>query len=91
MSLDEEELLWQKGILGDHGPDALLNIVFLQIGINFALRSGAKHKALRHGKNCQIVVVEPTGKCPNLHYLEDCSKNHQGGLKGHEIKPKEVI
>ena len=91
LSLDEKELLWQRGLLGDHCPDALLNAVFFQISINFALRSGAEHRALRHGENYQIVVVEPTGQHPYLHYMEDCSKYHQGGLKGCKIKPKEVI
>ena len=80
LSLDEEELLWKRGILGDHSPDALLNTVFFQIGINFSLRSGAEHRALRHRENCQIVVVEPTGQRPYLHYTEDCSKNNQGGF-----------
>ena len=61
MSLNEEEILWEKGILGEHSPDALLNTFFLQIGTYFALKSGAEHRALRHGKNCQIVVVKPTG------------------------------
>ena len=91
LSLDEEELLWKRGILGDHSPDALLNTVFFQIGINFALRSGAEHRALRHGENCQIVVVEQTGQRPYLQYTEDCSKNNQGGLQGRKIKPKKVI
>ena len=41
----EEELLWDQGILGDSTPQALLNTVFFQNGINFALRSGDKQTA----------------------------------------------
>lgn len=87
---EEEEVLWNKGILGDHNPEALLNAIFYLVGVSFALRSGSEHRALRH-PNCQISVVEPTGKRPYLHYREDSSKNNPGGLKGRKIKPKEVV
>ena len=75
----EEELLWDQGILGDSTPQALLNTVFFQNGINFALRSGDKHRQLRHD-DCQITVVERSSERPFLQYVEDTSKNKQGGL-----------
>ena len=34
LSAKDEELLWEKGILGDHTPQALLNAVFCLNGIN---------------------------------------------------------
>ena len=36
-SLEEEELLWQSGVLGEKDPWTLLNIVFYFIGVKFAL------------------------------------------------------
>ena len=52
---EEEQILWDKGILEDHSPHALLNTVFFQNGINFALRSGGEHHSLRNTSNgCQI-------------------------------------
>ena len=64
LTLEEEEILWNKGILGDHSPLALLNTVFFfQNGVNFALRSGSEHRALRY-ENCQISVFDLPGKRP---------------------------
>ena len=28
LTVEDEEFLWEKGILGDHSPQALLNAVF---------------------------------------------------------------
>ena len=86
---DEEELLWSKGILGDHTPQALLNTVFYMCGVYFALRSGQEHRQLCH-KPCQITVVEKPGEGPYLLYIEDMSKNNQFGLKGRKFLPKSV-
>ena len=44
LSPEEEELLWKKGILGDHSPQALLNSVFFFNGVCFALRGGDEHR-----------------------------------------------
>ena len=40
---EEEEVLWEKGILGDHSPKALLNSLFLFNGVCFVLRSAEEH------------------------------------------------
>jgi len=55
----------------------------------FALRSGKEHKQLRQNP-CQIELVEHPGERSFLKYTEDVSKNHPGGLKGRNIKPKVV-
>ena len=86
---DEEDLLWEKGLLGDHTPDALLNTVVYMNGLYFALRSGKEHRNLRHSPS-QIEIVERDGERPYLLYTEDCSKNHPGGLKGRRINRKVV-
>ena len=58
-------------------------------GLYFALRSAGEHHQLRHNP-CQIVLVECPEERPYLEYTEDISKNHQGGLKGHNHKPKVI-
>ena len=86
---EEEDSLWSKGILGDHSPQALLNTVFYQNGVNFALRSGSEHRQLRY-QDCQIQAIERPGERPYLLYVEDSSKNNPGGLKCRKMKTKEV-
>ena len=37
---------------------------------------------------CQIPLVECPNERPYLEHAEDIYENHQGGLKGHNQKPK---
>ena len=85
-----EELLWQKGVLGNHSPLALLHTVFYFNGVRFALRSGDEHRRLRFEKS-QVVVVRKPGERTYLQYTEDSSKNSQGGLKDRKCKTKQVV
>ena len=77
----EKEILWQKGLLGDHSPQALLDTMVFMNGLYFALRSGNEHRNVRFSP-CQIEVHDDEGERPYLLYTEDLSKNHPGGLKG---------
>ena len=86
---EEEEILWTKGLLGSHNPQALVDTVLFMNGIYFALRSGDEHRQLR-SKPCQIQVIREPGKRPHLRYIEDISKNRPGGLKGRKLKSKVV-
>ena len=49
----EEKLLWQKGLLGDHSPQALLNTTVFMNNLYFALRSGNEYQDL-HFLPCHI-------------------------------------
>ena len=92
---EEEEVLWQKGLLGDHTPQALLNTMVFMNGLYSALRSsGNEHRNLCFSP-CQIEVHDNEGEQPYLLHTEDLSKNHPGGLKSTpklvpQIKPKLV-
>ena len=44
LTLEEEETLWQKGLLGSHNPQALLDTMLFMNGMYFALRNGAEHR-----------------------------------------------
>ena len=57
LTMDEEEQLWEKKILGDHSPKALLNTMMFMNGLYFALRSGVEHRQLVHSPS-QIQLVE---------------------------------
>lgn len=89
VTIEEEELLWQKILLGDHSPQSLLNTMFMN-GLYFALRSGSEHRQLHHEPS-QIQLFEKPGERAYLLYTEDISKNHPGGLKGRKQKPKVVV
>ena len=89
LSEEEEEILWQNGLLGDSTPQTLLDTMVFCNGLYFALRSGQEHRQLRL-RPCQIEIIENDGKRPYLKYTEDISKNRQGGIKGRNMKPKIV-
>ena len=44
LSLEEEELLWDKGLLGSANPQALVDTMLFMNGLYFALRSGDEHR-----------------------------------------------
>ena len=44
ISDEDEEKLWNAGILGDHSPTALVQAIFFLNGINFSLRGGKEHR-----------------------------------------------
>ena len=86
---EEEEKLWSTGQLGDSSPQQLLNTILYYCGLYFALGSGKEHRQLRRSPP-QIELFERPAERAYLRYSEDVSKNHPGGLKGRNIKPKVV-
>lgn len=54
---ENEEKLWQAGVLGAHNLQALLNTMIYINGLYFALHSGYEHCQLRHNL-CHIKLVE---------------------------------
>ena len=88
ITVDDETLLWDKGQLGDHSPQTLLDTMIYLIGIHFALRSGQEHRDLQ---TTQFEVVNPTDAEPYLIYTENVSKNNPGGLSHRKITPKRVV
>ena len=87
---DDEDVLWQKGALGDHTPQCLLDTLIFYIGMNFALRSGDEHRRLRFHP-CQIEAKQDENGQQYLLYTEDVSKNHRGRLVNRKVKPKQVV
>ena len=86
---EEEEKLWSTLQLGDSSPQQLLNTTLHYCGLYFVLRSGKEHRQLRCSPS-DIELFERPAKRAYLTYSEDVSKNHPGGLKGRNFKPKVV-
>lgn len=71
LSFDQEELLWNQGFLGCSNPDQLLCTLVFLLGIYYALRAGAEHRALRSiGHNSQFKYFFKDGQ-HHLLYTED--------------------
>ncbi len=87
ISVQEENMLWEKGLLGSHSPQVLLDTMVFYSGLYFSLRSGKEHRDLAWD---QIELVEPADDVPFLLYNENTSKNNAGGLAQRKVTPKQV-
>ncbi len=90
ITVEMEDILWRKRLLGDHSPQVLSDTMVYLVGLFFALRSGEEHRRLRHNPP-QITLIEPPGGTPYLVYKEDVSKTNQAGLRQRNLVPKEVV
>ncbi len=84
ISFDQEEVLWEKGILGEDNPELLQNTLVYLLGISFALRGGDEHWRLRCLKfDPQINVMVDEKGVKFLSFTEDLKmKTNQGGCLG---------
>ena len=90
ITIEEENLLWQMGILGNHNPKVLIESLFV-FGIHFVLHAGMEHHAFRFGDRSQLKLhIEDSGTLRYLEYTEDCSKHNPGGI-GHMKLAKKVV
>ena len=80
----EENLLWDKGVLGIHCPLQLLRAVFYLNGKVFCLRGGKEHRNLKISQ-----LVRHHGP-DHYTYTENESKNRSGGLKQMKVENKVV-
>ncbi|XP_050414113.1 uncharacterized protein LOC126828378 [Patella vulgata] len=84
ISIDEENIMWKQGILGNSNPQTLLDTIVYLFGLNFALRSGGEHRNLTLDQLC----IGENEQAPYLRYTEKISKTNQRGLKEFRVNPK---
>ena len=89
ISEEEEEALWSKCILGSDTPVKLADTLLYMLGLHFALRAGNEHRNLRF-VNSQLSLNTDKQGNRFLRYIEDTSKNMQGGLRHRKVTPKQV-
>ena len=87
ITVEKKNILWEKGVLGEHDPQTLLDTLLFLCGIHFALRSGQEHRNLQLSQ-FEIQSDKEGSEC--LIYTENVSKNNQGGLSHRKVKPKTV-
>lgn len=91
ISFDDEDKMWEDGVLGDENPKQLVEMLLFQIGMHFALRAGNESRNLRVGPRSQFAVkYDKDADLEFLEYTEDTSKSNQGGLKHRKVTKKVV-
>ncbi len=81
--------MWRSGILSDGTPEKLVNTLLYLISVHFALRACDEHENLKVGCYSQLKVkIDPETNYRYLEYVENCSKNNQGGIKSLHHKTK---
>ena len=93
ISVVEEDILWERGILGSENPEQLLQTILYVIGLNCALCAGKKHRPLHSipfGSQFQWVRYDFHDQY-FLCYTEDLGmKTNKGGIKHHKIEAETV-
>ena len=84
ITIEEENLLWSKGVLNTTTPRGLLRAVFFYNGKNFVLHGGQEHRNLQISQLSRLY-------CPDRYvYMENSSKNRAGGLAQLRLEHKTV-
>ena len=94
ISYEMENLLWDKGILGEDKPEKLRNTVLFLLGINLLLRAVDEHYYLcrempTERSQLQFECNESGTHCLVFHE-DSWSKTHNGGLKDMKCDRKVV-
>ena len=84
---EDEEQLWQNGILGRSNPSQLINTLIFLFGMHFSLRANKEHHDLEYGEGSQIQLKSENG-IEFLEYCERMSKNKRYGLQCTRMEPK---
>ena len=90
ITIQEENKLWDSGLLGEDTPEKLFNTMLYLIGLHFALCACDEHKNLWCGTFSQFKIKVDDQDRRYLEYTEHHSKNYQGSLKNLHQKPKVV-
>ena len=75
-----EQILWEKGILGEDSPDKLRQTVFFLISVRFGLRGLKEQYELGRYPDSQINIAKIDGK-DALVYREFQSKTRWGDIR----------
>lgn len=81
---EDEQKLWNSGVLSLDTPKSLQNAAFFTVGKMFCLCGGVEHRALK------LSQLKRMDNPDRYIYYENVSKNHNGSFKQLHVKSKVV-
>ncbi len=93
LTLEQEELLWSKGLLGLSNPIQLQRTLLYMLGIHLALHAGKEHRNLKSigSVNSQLHFSVQNGEHVVMYKENNATKMNQGGLRHRKMTGKEVM
>ncbi|XP_070562377.1 uncharacterized protein [Ptychodera flava] len=86
ISAEEEETMWQAGVLGINNPQSANFTMFFLFGKHFGMRGRNEHRQLKFG---EIVTGRDTEGTEYLEFHERCTKTRDGTTTtAREFAPK---
>ena len=79
LTAEEEEILWNTGVLGSDNPKSLNHTVFYTMSQNFGTRGRQEHHQIRV-EHLRFVCNPQTGATEFIEWEEGLTKTRQGGL-----------
>ena len=92
LSISDEDILWNLGLLGTYSPEVLLVTVMYSIGLSCSLRAGKEHHVLGSIPfDSQFTFFNDKDGKLFFRYREDLGlKTNKGGLKHRKVPGKVV-
>ena len=91
ITVEDEELLWEKELLSFDSPRSLQNLAFFYVGLHFALRGGQEQQDLKVTQFKRFPVeTEKYDEQTCYEYVEFIAKNNQHRFKDIHGKNKRV-
>ena len=79
ISDEDEEAMWESGVLGHSSPKSLNQTIFFQISQHFGTRGCQEHHQINM-EDLKIVSNPITGEVEYVEWVEGITKTRQGGL-----------
>ena len=90
ITINEENLLWDRGLLEFEDPDTLRTTVLYMVSFHFGLHGGQEYRNLCRYPKCQIKCEFKDGKdC--MVYRKEHSKNNQGRIHSQFYQKPKVV
>ena len=84
ISKQDENRLWESGVMGVSDPKSLQNAVFYTVGKMLCLRGGVEHRSLK------LSQFQRKSQPDHYIYVENVSKNRNGSFKQLHVNSKTV-